>query len=136
IHTGVDATAEDYLHDAEANPNPENIPDGVALYRVSGPFFFGVASKMADAFHRFDKPPKVLVLRLRSVPTIDATGLHMLEQVFEKCKKQNTRLMLAGAQPQVKKALHDMGLADAIGPENMLPNTAAALKRAKKLLAE
>ena len=134
IHTGVEATADDYLHDPASKPNPVDVPEGVQIYKVSGPFFFGAASKMAEMLHRFEHKPKVLILRIKSVPVIDATGLHMLEQVVDKFHKQGTTVILAGVQPQVQKALQTMGLDQKIGVENILASTALALKRAKVVL--
>ncbi|HET8775993.1 MAG TPA: sulfate permease [Thermoanaerobaculia bacterium] len=76
------------------------IPPDVEVYEVNGPFFFGAADKLKDVLSQIAKPPQVFVLRMRNVPAIDATGIHVLEQIAKKCRNQGTRLVLTEVRPQ------------------------------------
>ena len=81
-----------------------------------------------------ENPPKVLIVRMRHVPVIDATGLHTLELVFNEAKRIGTRLLISGIQPGVYKELEKSHLLDKIGKENILPVIEDALKRAEEVL--
>ncbi len=108
------------LNDSSATDNPDEItqvierrrtlagreiPKGVDIYQVNGPFFFGAADKLRDVLGEIDKPPKVFILRMRNVPAIDATGIHALEQLALKLKHQGTILILAEVREQPRSAL-------------------------------
>jgi sulfate permease, SulP family len=110
------------------------IPVGVEIYEVNGPFFFGVADKLMDTLSGLERPPSVFILRLRAVPHIDATGLHALEEFVIKCKRQGTTLLLGGVHAQPMFEMTKVGLLDKIGLENMFGDVEEALDRAKKLL--
>jgi SulP family sulfate permease len=95
------------LSDASAIDDPESItlggrviPKGVEIYEVNGPFFFGAADKIREVVGEIEKPPRSLILRMRNVPAIDATGIHALEQLALKCKSQGTMLILAEVREQ------------------------------------
>jgi SulP family sulfate permease len=122
---------EDVLTDTAPAPS---VPAGVAVYKVGGPFFFGAADKMADSIGQTGDTPKVLILRLKAVPFIDATGIHALEEILHRCQRTGTTLKLAGVQPAVRKSLDKMGFTAELGAANLHPNTADALKNAQKLL--
>ncbi len=70
------------------------IPSGVEVYAVNGPFFFGAAGKLKEVMTEIGEPPRALILRMRHVPAIDATGIHALEQMARACAHQGTRLIL------------------------------------------
>ena len=100
------------LNDASAIDDPESItlggrviPKGVEIYEVNGPFFFGAADKIREVVGEIEKPPRMLILRMRNVPAIDATGIHALEQLALKCKSQGTTLILAEVREQPRSAL-------------------------------
>lgn len=90
-----DSDAED---PAEVVPG-RKIPPGVEVYEVNGPFFFGAADKLKDVMSQIARPPQVFILRMRNVPAIDATGVHVLEQIAKKCRSQGTRLVLTEVRP-------------------------------------
>ncbi|GAA0562718.1 SulP family inorganic anion transporter [Chitinophaga japonensis] len=114
-----------------------HIPPGVEVFEITGPFFFGAAYKFKDASKLIEKAPKVLILRLREVPMIDATGLHTLQEVYHDLKHRGTRLVLSGVQhEQVMTALRQSRLLFAIGKANVLPTFEAALARSGQLVAE
>jgi sulfate permease, SulP family len=112
------------------------IPDGVEIYEVNGPFFFGVADKLMDTLSGLERPPRVFILRLRAVPHIDATGLHALEEFVNKCKRQGTALLLGGVHAQPMFEMTKVGLLDKIGVENMFGDVEEALDRARALIVD
>jgi len=121
----------------EADPNAivnRSIPEGVDVFEISGPLFFGAASKFKDAMHVVEKAPSIRILRMRKVMSIDATGLNMLKELFNDCRKSGTTLILSGVHTQPLFAMQQYGLADEIGEENIFGNIDDALDRARSLL--
>ena len=140
--TGIGAIADelqdqpDDLTD-ETDPNAitrREVPAGVEVYEINGPFFFGVADRIKDVLRGLEKPPKVFVLRMRRVDAIDATGMHALEEFFLKCKRQGTRLLLAGVHAQPMYAMAKYGLLDKVGEANMFGNIDDALDAAAAIV--
>ncbi len=111
------------------------LPEGVEVFEVTGPMFFGAAYKFKESLKLFSTPPKVLVIRMRSVPVIDSTGLHTLEEVFLQCRKNGTKLVLSGVQDGVLKDMIHSGLVTLVGRENIRHDIDAALERVKTILA-
>lgn len=110
------------------------IPHGVEVYEVNGPFFFGVADKLKDVMSEIARPPKVFILRMRHVPAIDATGLHALEQMAKKCRAQGTVFILTEIGPQPLRAIVRSGKLDALGGREGLAKTfEMALDRAAEI---
>jgi len=127
------------LKDEEDTSDPNtiitrSIPSGVDVFEISGPFFFGAASKFKDAMHVVGKAPAIRIIRMRKVMSIDATGLNMLKELVSDCRKTNTQLILSGVHAQPIFAMQQYGLADEIGEENMFGNIDDALDHARKLL--
>lgn len=110
------------------------VPDGVAVFEVYGPFFFGAADKFKTAINRIDRAPRVLILRLRHVPAIDATALHALEDVCIRSARSGTRVVLSGVQPGPLATLHKAGIDALVGLENVTADIDEALARARDLL--
>ena len=108
------------------------IPEGAMVYEITGPIFFGVSQKIADVIKRADK--KVLVLRMRSVPAIDATGIHSLETIVKTCKKNGSTLVLSHVNEQPMEVFKKSGMYGEIGEENFCENIDAALERVKEIL--
>ncbi len=97
------------------------VPAGVEVFEVNGPFFFGAAYKFKDSMRFIETRPKVLIIRMRHVPVIDATGLHTLEQVFSgEPKEWEPIFVISGIQPGVYKELEKSQLLEKIGKENIL----------------
>ncbi len=107
----------------------EHIPEGVEIYEVSGPFFFGIADTLKDTLTNIEFPPKVFILRLDKVPTIDATGLHALKEFYLKCKKEGTTLCLSEVNSTVIKALKKYGLVTLIGEKHIFSSLHEALHK-------
>ena len=123
--------------DETADPNTilsRSIPPGVEVFEISGPFFFGAASKFKDAMHIIEKNPAIRIIRMRKVMSIDATGLNSMKELLADCNKSGTRLILSGVHVQPLFAMQQYGLADEIGEDNLFGNIDDALDRARELL--
>jgi SulP family sulfate permease len=141
--TNVGAIRQELSDDIDAplddagDPNaidPGEVPAGVEVYEINGPFFFGVADRLKDTLRGLERPPKAFILRMRRVPAIDATGMHALEEFHLKCKRQGTRLLLAGVHAQPMFALAKYGLSDRIGEENLFGNIDDAVDAARQIV--
>lgn len=111
------------------------IPENVEVFEISGPLFFGAAYKFKEAMRFIEKPPKILILRMRQVPIIDATGIRTLEDVYQDTKHQGTKLILSEVHSQqVLKELQDARLLFLIGKANVTKSFEDALSRSATLL--
>lgn len=110
------------------------IPKGVMVFRVFGAFFFGAADKLETSLTRAGGLPDVLILRMRDVLALDATGLESLEDLLEKLRRHKKDLILCGPHSQPMFALTRAGLIDKIGLENVCGDMDNALARAKAIL--
>jgi SulP family sulfate permease len=111
------------------------IPRGVEVYEVNGPFFFGAADKLKDVVSEIGGRPKVLIFRMRNVPAIDATGLHALEQIAIKCRRQGTTLILSEIRPQPLRAIVRAGKLEPLGGrEHLARSFEMALDRATEIV--
>ena len=125
----------DDVEDPEATGN-YIIPEGVEIYEVNGPLFFGAAYKFRDALRLSDKKPNVLIIRMRHVPTIDATGLHHLKEIVKDFKHKKIKIIISGIQPEVYKELEKSRIAFLIGKKNILNHIKLAIDRANEILKE
>lgn len=127
-------TAHD-IADPDATSN-KDIPEGVEVYEINGPFFFGVADMLINTLEHIGKTPKVFILRMRNVPAIDATGEHALENFYNTCKKAGTQLVLSGVNPIPYATLKKMHFIEMIGEENVTNHIDKALIRTREILKE
>ncbi|MFV0421652.1 SulP family inorganic anion transporter [Oleidesulfovibrio sp.] len=111
-----------------------NIPAGVRIYEIDGPFFFGVADRFKSVLDIMEKAPKVFILRMRKVPTIDSTAINALELLHNRCKANGTVLILSGVRQSPMAELHRLGTSTVIGSDNILPDITAALARASDII--
>ena len=112
-----------------------NIPKDVEVFEITGPLFFGAAYKFKDTMKVIEKKPKVLIIRMRQVPLIDATGIHVLHDVFNEIKKSGTKIILSGiSSEQVMGELKKSRLLFAIGKANVTDNFEKALERSAAVL--
>lgn len=109
------------------------VPPGVVLYRIQGPLFFAAADKLEAALRASGGKPKVLILRMRHVPMMDATGLRALELAITKAERDGVRVLLTAPQPQPTSVMHKAGLLDHLGLENICGTLDEALARAQRL---
>lgn len=112
----------------------KEVPNGVLIFRVFGAFFFGVVDKLDDELKRAKQEPEILILRVRKVLAIDATGLQALEDLHVKLRAKGKHLILSAPHTQPMAAMENAGFIDRIGPENVCPHITAALARAREIL--
>jgi SulP family sulfate permease len=112
----------------------KTIPEGVIIYRMFGAFFFGAADKLESALKRLKEEPDVLILRMRKVVAMDATGLNALEDLYERLRKKGKYLVLSAPHTQPLLTMEKAGLLDRLGHENVCPHVDAALARAREIL--
>lgn len=109
----------------------KSVPENTMVFEITGPIFFGVSNKIADVIRHGKK--QILILRMRSVPAIDATGLHSFEALIKVCKKDGKTLILSHVNEQPMNTLKKSGLLGEIGEENICANIDEALERAKSI---
>lgn len=118
--------------DAETHEEHLVIPDGVEVYEINGPYFFGIATKFEEIMSRLGDRPKIRIIRMRRVPFIDSTGIHNLTTFCEMSQKENIHLILSGVNPQVHAVLEKAGFYELLGKENICSNINEALGVAEK----
>ena len=124
----------DVLESPEQLVTGKEIPEGVRVYRIFGPFLFGAAEKMEDALERIEELPQVLILRLHLVPAMDATALNALESVVERLQKHGGTVIISGLHRQPLDMLRKAGFINVIGKTNLVAHFDDALIRAKEIL--
>jgi SulP family sulfate permease len=112
------------------------IPAGVEVYEINGPFFFGAAEQFKDTLGRVAKKPKVLIIRMRNVPAIDSTGIRALADVVRRTRKDGTLVLLSDVHAQPLVALGRSDLLDEIDDDNIFGNLDDALNRARAEIGE
>ena len=119
-------------HDGEEGDVHLAIPQGVEVYEINGPLFFGVATKFEEMATMRDAMP-IRIVRMRKVSFIDSTGLHNLEIFIEAAMKAGQQVILSGVNKRVYNAIESAGIVDRLGNENVLNNIDQALARAEEL---
>jgi len=132
--TTVAAVTPEYLEDGKAHVlQDKDIPANVTILRIHGPFLFGTTERLAEATKDMSGFGDVVILRLRNMTALDATGLHALEQFSERVHKTGRSLLLCGAREQPSRLLSRSDFLQEVGSENVLPNVRAALARAAEI---
>lgn len=111
-----------------------DIKEGIIVYEVEGPLFFGTIRKFEQAVERAGVNYKVLILRMRNTSYLDAGGIHALEQLMNACQRNNVQIVLSGVMEQPYNLLEKSGIVSKLGIENVLGNIKDALTRAESLL--
>lgn len=122
----------DLSHESEIYHEEEKlqVPQGVEVYEIDGPFFFGVANKFDECMKTIGDKPAIRIIRMRKVPFMDTTGLHNLESLHRLSAKEKIPIILSGVNEQVHETLKKSGFSRLIGEENICSNIHEALKRA------
>jgi sulfate permease, SulP family len=110
-----------------------DVPPGVEVFEVYGSLFFGAIERFRDALLRVEASPKVLILRMRNVMSIDATGLQTLEDLLESTRKKRGTLLLSAVAPQPLAAMRRSGFLGRLGEDNVAEDIFIALARARQL---
>lgn len=130
----------------EIDPNDESdvilhdeekliIPQGVAVYEIDGPYFFGIANKFEEVMSRIAEQPKVRIIRMRKVAFIDSTGMHNLETLCKRSEKEKVQIVLSGVNERVRHTLEKAGFTKIIKEEFICSNINEALEKAAQQLA-
>lgn len=130
----------------EIDPNKESdlevheehliVPEGVEVYEINGPYFFGIATKFEEIMARLGDRPKIRIIRMRKVPFIDSTGIHNLTTLCKMSQKENIHIILSGVNEQVHAVLEKSGFYELLGKENICSNINEALEVAAKEVKE
>ena len=128
------AATEDPEAAAMENTDRLNIPDGVEVYEIDGPFFFGLASRFEELEQTKSKEAKVRIIRMRRVPFIDSTGVNNLRSLCERTRKRGVTVILSGVTEKVQASLEKFGVDKEIGVDNIFPHIVPALEKAAEIV--
>lgn len=124
----IDPNAES---DVEIHEEHLIVPEGVEVYEINGPYFFGVANRFEEVMQNMGDRPKVRIVRMRKVPFIDSTGIHNLTNFCEICQREGIQIILSGVNEKVHKVLQKSHFYDLLGKDNICSNINEALEKAK-----
>ncbi len=134
ITTTVSQVTEEYLREGHSHIlQHKYIPPYVTIFRIHGPFLFGATDKISEITSRLDELPSIIILRLRNMTAIDATGLQALEKLADTVHASGRNLILCGAREQPARLMRKAEFEQHVGVENICPNVSEALDRAKAL---
>ncbi len=132
--TTVAPVTEEYIEDGRPHVLQDKLlPPYVLVLRIHGPFLFGATEKLSEATVDIDLLPPIIILRLRNMTAIDATGLHELERLTQRLRQTGRTLLLCGARSQPAQLLRQSPFLQYLGEANMLPHVEAALSRAREV---
>jgi sulfate permease, SulP family len=132
--TTVSQVTDDYVEDGRVHIlQDKDIPYYATIFRIHGPFLFGATDKISAVTENLHKLPPVVVLRLRNMTALDATGLFAIEEVARQLHASKRTLILCGAREQPSQLIHQAEFAEVIGEENICDNVQDALRRAEEV---
>jgi SulP family sulfate permease len=132
--TTVAPVTREYLKDGQAHIlQDKDIPSNVTILRIHGPFLFGTTEKLGEATKELSSLGDIVILRLRNMTALDATGIHALEQFSDRLRGAGKTLLLCGARDQPSQLILQSGFLEHVGAENVLPHVQAALSRAREV---
>jgi sulfate permease, SulP family len=132
--TTVSQVTEDYVEDGRVHIlQDKDIPYYATIFRIHGPFLFGATDKISVVTESLHKLPPVIILRLRNMTALDATGLFALEEIARQLHATRRTLILCGAREQPAKLIHQGEFEDVVGADNICENVQEALRRAEEV---
>jgi SulP family sulfate permease len=129
------AEADDDLAADPAEPWRMNVPRGTSVFEIKGPLFFGAVETFRETLDHLDEHPRVLIIRMKDVHAVDATGIHALRDVVRRTSRSGSQVLLADIQVQPRAALAEAGVLQMIGDANTMTDIDDALARAYELLS-
>lgn len=111
-----------------------DIPKDVLIYEINGPLFFGASQKFQEVIKKIKQKPKILILRIRHVPFIDATGVKRLKEIYTSLMASGTATIISGANEEIKNELRKMNIYQDLGRDNICDNIEQAVQQAERLL--
>ena len=134
LHKEIDPNEDT---DVQLNLEHLTIPEGVEVYEIDGPYFFGIANRFDDIMtHVSGKDYPIRIIRLRKVPFVDSTAMHNLSMLIQRSHNEGMTIILSGVKTHVLHQLQTGGIEQQMNPANICPNIHEALKRAEQILAE
>lgn len=133
--TQVTETLMDEDESAARDISKVEVPPRVEVFEIYGSLFFGAIERFKDAMRSVKQRPRVLILRMRHVQTIDASGLHTLVELLESTQRRGTVLIISAVRPNVRVLMDRTGFTKTLGVENFCEDIFCALERAKEVLA-
>jgi len=135
--TTISRVTPKYLEESKLHVlQDKEIPPYATVFRIHGPFLFGAADKIEELVEQIPELPPIVILRLRNMTAIDATGLHALEHLADRIHATGRGLILCGAREQPQRLMRQSEFEQHVGAENICPNVTEALARAKALYPE
>ena len=129
--TTITRVTRDYVEDGRAHIlQGKDIPEYATVYRIHGPFLFGATDKFSDILDRLDTLPPIIILRLRNMTAIDATGLGAIRDLADQVHESGRSLLLCGAREQPSQLMKQAEFERHVGAENICPSISDALARA------
>ncbi|HEX6135832.1 MAG TPA: SulP family inorganic anion transporter [Longimicrobiales bacterium] len=135
--TNISAVRREFEEDTNGGVHPlPELPAGVALYEINGPFFFGAAEKFKETINSISAPPRALILIMRNVPAIDSTGINALRGLIRRARSEGTRVAVTGVHAQPMVVMERTGLLDEIGEDNLFGTPAEAIEAVRSVSLE
>jgi len=135
--TSVMPVTTEYIRDGRLHVlQDKEIPANVTILRIHGPFLFGTTERLTEATQDLTHFGDVVILRLRNMTAIDATGMHALEVLCDRLRKTGRTLLLCGARSQPAEMIGSAGFLQHVGEKNVCPHVQMALQRAREVLAD
>jgi sulfate permease, SulP family len=135
--TTVSRVTDDYIEDGRVHIlQDKNIPEYATVYRIHGPFLFGVTDKISAITEGLEKLPSIVIVRLRNMTAIDATGIAALKDLSDELHKSGRTMLICGAGPQPAALMKEAGFDRHVGAENICENITVALERAETIHKE
>ena len=132
LHKEIDPNEDT---DVQSNLEHLIIPEGVGVYEIDGPYFFGIANRFDEIMmHVSGKEYPIRIIRMRKVPFVDSTAMHNLSSLIERSHKEGITIILSGVKTHVHHQLQTGGIEQLMDPDNICPNIHVALRRAEQLL--
>ena len=135
--TNISAVKKEFADEdgTGADGLPVEVPPGIAVYEINGPFFFGAAEKFKETVNSISSPPRALILVMRNVPAIDSTGINALRALIRRARSEGTRVAVAGVHAQPMVVMERTGMLDEIGEENLFGSVSEALEGVQSVTA-
>ncbi len=134
--TTVSKVTDEYVEDGRVHIlQDKDIPEYAAVYRIHGPFLFGVTDKISAITENMEQLPAIVIVRLRNMTAIDATGIAALQELADQLHKSGRSMLICGARPQPAELMKEAGFDRHVGAENICENITEALKRAEEIAA-
>jgi sulfate permease, SulP family len=134
--TTVSKVTDEYIEHGRVHTlQDKDIPGYAAVYRIHGPFLFGVTDKISAITENMEQLPAIVIVRLRNMTAIDATGIAALQELADQLHKSGRSMLICGARPQPAELMKEAGFDRHVGAENICENITEALKRAEEIAA-